>query len=164
LSAGGGVSVEVEIDAPVEVVWEFLTNPARIIEWLGISASLDPRPGGEFRFELFEGQYCSGRYVEVVQQQRVVFTWGWEDPTIPVPPGSSTVAITLEPRGSERTILRLVHTGLDQGMEPLHADGWRRYLARLAAVARGSEPPSDPSRPYRGPAGLPNPLAGGDES
>jgi uncharacterized protein YndB with AHSA1/START domain len=146
-----GVSIEVEIDAPVEVVWEFLTDAGRIVEWLGISARLDPRPGGEFRFELFEGQYCSGRYVEVVQPERVVFTWGWEDPAIPVPPGSSTVAISLEARGSERTI-------------PLHADGWGRYLARLAAVVRGSEPPPDPSLPYRDPGGIPNPLARGDTS
>jgi uncharacterized protein YndB with AHSA1/START domain len=35
--------------------------------------------------------------VEVVENQRVVFTWGWERGPA-VPPGSTTVAIELVPR------------------------------------------------------------------
>jgi uncharacterized protein YndB with AHSA1/START domain len=157
-----GIVLEVEIHAPVGVVWELLTNPAQIVRWLGVSATLDPRPHGQFRFELFDGQYCSGRYVEVIRDRRVVFTWGWEDPAIPIPPGSTTVEIDLESAGPERTRLRLVHTGLDQAMEQLHADGWQRYFQRLAAVAEGRDVPPDPSLPYQGPEATPNPLARGD--
>ncbi len=158
------VEVEVEIRAPVEVVWERLTDPGEIVRWLGISATLDPRPDGRFRFELFAGQFCSGRYVEVVPNRRVVFTWGWEDPAIPLPPGSTTVAVELEAMSRERTRLRLTHSGLDEAMEPLHADGWRRYLGRLVAIAEGREVPPDPSLPYQGPDAAPNPLARGDRS
>lgn len=156
-----GVTKEVEIHAPVQVVWQLLTDPARMVEWLGISASVDPRPGGQFRFELFEGQHCSGHYLEVIDHRRLVFTWGWEDPTIPIPPGSTKVEIDVEPRDPERTLLRLVHTGLDEAMAGLHADGWSRYLQRLAALAEGREVPVDPSLPYRD-GGLPNPLARGN--
>jgi uncharacterized protein YndB with AHSA1/START domain len=153
------VVIEVEVRAPVRVLWELLTRPEGLVRWLGIAATLDPRPRGEFRFELFEGQHCSGRYVEVVEARRIVFTWGWEDPAIPLRPGSSTVAVDLVERGPDRTLVRLTHGGLDGAMEALHADGWRRYLARLRAVAGGREPPVDPSLPHRGPQGAPNPLA-----
>lgn len=153
--------MEVEIAAPVEVVWRLLIDPVQLVHWLGVSATLEPRAEGSFRFELFAGQFCSGRYLEVVPNRRVVFTWGWEDPTIPVPPGSTTVTIELEARNAERTFLRLDHTGLDRAMEPLHADGWRQYLGRLAAVAEGREPASDPSLPYQGPDPAPNPLSRG---
>ena len=40
-----------------------------------------------------------GEYVEVDPPSRVVFTWGWEDQETAVPPGSSTVEITLTPDG-----------------------------------------------------------------
>jgi uncharacterized protein YndB with AHSA1/START domain len=159
----GPVVVEVEIGAPPEAVWALLTDPAGLVRWLGIAATLEPRPGGTFRFELFEGQFCSGRYLELVERRRVVFTWGWEDPAIPVPPGSTTVTVELEPRPGRRTLLRLVHDGLDEAMGPLHADGWKRYLDRLGAVAEGRTPPEDPSLPYQGPAAAPNPLAQGGQ-
>jgi uncharacterized protein YndB with AHSA1/START domain len=155
------VVVEVEIRAPVETVWRLLVEPAQLVRWLGVSATLEARPDGRFRFELFPGQFCSGRYVQVVPPRRVVFTWGWEDPAIPVPPGSTTVAIDLEARGAALTGMRLVHSGLDAAMRPLHADGWRRYLDRLAAAGAGEEPPPDPSLPYQGPDAAPNPLARG---
>jgi uncharacterized protein YndB with AHSA1/START domain len=155
------VVVEVDIRAPVETVWRLLVEPADLVRWLGISATLEPRPEGRFRFELFPGQFCSGRYVEVVPHRRVVLTWGWEDPAIPVPPGSTTVAIDLEPLGPELTALRLVHSGLDEALRPLHDEGWQRYLARLAAVAAGEPSPPGPSLPFQGPDAAPNPLARG---
>jgi uncharacterized protein YndB with AHSA1/START domain len=155
------VVVEVDIAAPPEVVWALLTDPGELVRWLGVAAALDPRPGGGFRFQLFEGQFCAGRYLEVVEHRRVVFTWGWEDPAIPLPPGSTTVAVDLEPTEGQGTRLRLTHSGLAEALRWLHADGWRRYLARLAAVAEGRTPPADPSLPYQGPDAAPNPLASG---
>jgi uncharacterized protein YndB with AHSA1/START domain len=156
------VVVEVEIRASAAAVWGLLVDPDQLVRWLGVSAALEPRPDGRFRFELFPGQFCSGRYLEVEPERRVVFTWGWEDPAIPVPPGSTTVAIDLRAAGPDHTLLRLTHSGLAEAMRPLHADGWRRYTARLVAVAEGREPPADPSLPYQGPDATPNPLARGD--
>jgi uncharacterized protein YndB with AHSA1/START domain len=42
---------DIRIDAPPEIVFEFLTNPAKLIRWLGLKAELDPRPGGIFRVD-----------------------------------------------------------------------------------------------------------------
>jgi uncharacterized protein YndB with AHSA1/START domain len=62
-----------------------------------------------------------------------VMSWGWEGhPT--VPPGSTTVEITLTPE-RDATILTLRHLGLpDEGERRLHTDGWTQYMRQLAAA------------------------------
>jgi uncharacterized protein YndB with AHSA1/START domain len=76
-----------------------------------------------------------------------VFTWGWESGALPVAPDSSTVEVDLEERDG-LTHVRLVHRGLDAAMREMHADGWPRYLARLAAAAEGRDPGPDPAATY----------------
>lgn len=135
---------EVDVRAPAEVVYAMFTEPARLVRWIGIRALLEPRPGGAFRFELVPGEWCSGRYVELVPHRRVVFTWGWDSGALPVAPDSTTVEVDLQERDGV-THVRLAHRGLDAAMRAMHADGWARYLDRLAAAAEGSEPAPDPA-------------------
>jgi uncharacterized protein YndB with AHSA1/START domain len=146
------VVCEVSVRAPAADVYELFTEPSALVRWIGIRALLEPCPGGAFRFELLPGEFCSGRYVELVPHQRIVFTWGWESGALPVSPGSTTVAVDLDERDGV-THVRLTHTGLDAAMRPWHADGWRRYLDRLAASAEGRDPGPDPAAAYAG--GLP---------
>jgi uncharacterized protein YndB with AHSA1/START domain len=138
---------EIMIDARPETIWPFLTEADRWIEWEGTEAELDPRPGGVYRV-LVRGTFpSSGQFVEVVPHEKVVFTFGWEQEGNPIPPGSSTVEITLRPEG-DKTRLRLVHSGIpDEAVEP-HTDGWNHYLDRLAVRVSGGDPGPD-----RGPDG-----------
>ena len=141
---------EVHVPAPREEVWCFFTDAERLARWLGMGADLEPRPGGRFRFEIVPGQYCEGAYLELVEPERVVFSWGWTDPTWNLPPGSSRVSVTLvEDSGSTR--VELVHDQLPGDLEALHDDGWTTFLARLVAVASGQAPEAyptdDPRRP-----------------
>ena len=53
-----------------------------------------------------------------------------------VPPGSSTVTVTLE-RVDAGTRLRLVHTGLPHPSLAAHDTGWHGYLSQLAGAAEG---------------------------
>ena len=152
--AGDAVVCEITIRAPAATVFAMFTDPARLVRWIGVRALLEPRPGGAFRFELVPGEFCSGRYVELVPDRRVVFTWGWESGALPVAPGSSTVEVDLEERDG-LTQVRLTHRGLDAAMRPWHADGWARYLERLAAAAEGRDPGPDPAAAYAG-RGLPD--------
>jgi uncharacterized protein YndB with AHSA1/START domain len=62
--------------APAEA-FEMFVDPARLVRWIGISAELEPRPGGRFRFEVMPGQFCEGRYEVVDRPHRLVLTWGW---------------------------------------------------------------------------------------
>ena len=143
--ADDAVTCEQLVPAPPEEVFRWLVRPELLVRWIGIDAQLEPRPQGRFRFEITDGQWCSGRYLEVVQGRRVVFTWGWESGTIPVPPGSSTVAVDLVEH-PEGTLVRLVHWDLAPEVRRLHAEGWSRFLPRLAAVVAGRDPGEDPAR------------------
>jgi uncharacterized protein YndB with AHSA1/START domain len=148
MAADDEVRLEVTIGAPPEVVYRLLTEEHLFVRWMGISAQLDPRPGGLFRFEIAPGQFCSGKYQEVVPARRVVFTWGYESDAMPVAPDSTTVEIDIEPLG-ETSVVRLVHRGLEGPMTQMHAEGWIKYLARLTAVAAGRDPGADPAAPYQ---------------
>ena len=142
---GDLVVEEIRLERPPDEVFDFFVDPGKLVQWIGIGADLDPRPGGRFRFEVAPGQYCEGAYVEVERPARVAFTWGWTDPAMGVAPGSSRVDVALSPDGGG-TLVRLVQRGLaTDTARLLHDDGWGRFLARLAAVAVGAEPPAYPS-------------------
>ena len=158
---------EVRIKASPETVFEFFTDPEKLTRWLCAGATVDPRPGGVLRQTHPgdegdpDGPYrVRGEFVEVSPPHRVVFTWGYEDPGVGVPPGSSTVEVTLKPDG-DGTILRLVHRDLLEPELIPHGGGWKRMLERLAIAAAGGAPdaratpaagPADPPRRRRSPA------------
>jgi uncharacterized protein YndB with AHSA1/START domain len=136
--ADDAVVREIEIRAPAAEVYEMFTDPAKLVRWIGIRALLEPRPGGLFRFELMPGEFCSGRYLELVPGRRVMFTWGWESGAIAVTPGSSTVEVDLEERDGV-TRLRLTHRGLDAAVRPLHDEGWKKFLGQLKIASEERE-------------------------
>ena len=136
------VEREIRIAARPETVFEFFTDPEKMILWKGREADLDPRPGGVYRVEMGEKIVALGEYVEVDPPRRVVFTWGWEGDD-QLPPGSSTVTIELVPDG-DATIVRLTHSGLPEGADAAQLEGWKHFLPRLAIVASGGDPGPDP--------------------
>ncbi len=144
---GEGISVrrEIAIAASPETVWAFLVDPGKAVRWMGLWANLDPRPGGQYRVEIIPGSVASGEFVEVQPPHRLVYTWGWEPGSgSTVPPGSTTVEFELIPDG-QGTLLRLTHRSLpDRASTASHGRGWEHYLARLAAVAAGGDPGTDP--------------------
>jgi len=133
---------EILIDATPETIWPFLVEPERHVDWLGTVADIDPRPGGTYRV-LVGGQNAGvGEYVDVVPNEKVVFTFGWEQEGNPIRPGSTTVEISLHPEG-EKTRVRLTHRGLPDDAVGDHTHGWDHYLGRLAVSATGGDPGPD---------------------
>jgi uncharacterized protein YndB with AHSA1/START domain len=131
------------IAASPATVFSFFTDVERWTSWQGVDGELDARPGGVLRIRMPGAQVASGRFVEVVPEQRLVFTWGWEGEAPPVPPGSSTVTIELEPNGTG-TLLRLTHSPLfPPPVAEHHRQGWERYLERLRVRAEGGDPGPD---------------------
>ncbi|MBI4504817.1 MAG: SRPBCC domain-containing protein [Chloroflexi bacterium] len=141
--AGEVVEREVRIAARPETVFAFFTDPAKMLRWKGVAAELDPRPGGTYRVRINEQSVARGEYVEVVPNSRVVFTWGWEGDGSPVPPGTSTVEVSLIAEG-EHTVVRLRHRGLPADQRQPHAEGWAHYLERLVIAGAGGDPGPDP--------------------
>jgi uncharacterized protein YndB with AHSA1/START domain len=134
---------EIRIDASPETVFEFFTDPALMVRWKGLRATLDPRPGGVYRVEMSEQAIAIGEYVELDPPRRIVFTWGWESEFAQTPPGSSTVEVTLEADG-DGTLVRLVHSGLPTTESAeAHGHGWDHYLPRLVIAAAGGDPGPD---------------------
>jgi uncharacterized protein YndB with AHSA1/START domain len=127
---------EIVIDATPETIYPFLTVPERHLEWEGTEVEIDPRPGGIYRVLIAGEHQAAGEYVEVVPNEKVVFTFGWEQEGNPITPGSSRVEITLHPEGT-KTRLRMVHSGLPEDAVADHTQGWDHYLDRLATVAVG---------------------------
>jgi uncharacterized protein YndB with AHSA1/START domain len=144
-AASAEVVREIRIDAAPAAVFEFLTDPAKMVRWMGTEAVLDSRPGGAYGVNITGRERVSGEVIEIVPDRRLVFTWGWEDGSLPVAPGESTVEISLEPDGAG-TLLRLTHRGLPQRMHRFHRLGWGYALDRLARVAAGQDPGPDPLR------------------
>jgi uncharacterized protein (TIGR03086 family) len=113
-----------------------ITQPDRLRRWKAITARVDLRAGGDYRWTIIPGHSACGTFTEVEPGRRVVFTWGWEGDTA-LPPGASTVIITLEP-AEGGTIVRLVHDGLTGEQAAMHGEGWTHYLGRLVeAGTRG---------------------------
>jgi uncharacterized protein YndB with AHSA1/START domain len=140
------VIVQRRIMARPATIFSFFTDPARWLRWQGVEATIEAVPGGEFRMNVVGDGYASGRFVEVDPPRRIVFSWGWELPGNPVPPGSSTVEIDLVPDG-EATMVRLTHRGLPlPAARDQHRQGWAHYLERLDLVATGGDAGRDPWR------------------
>ncbi len=119
-----------------------VTRPERLRRWQAVTARVDLRAGGEYRWTIIPGHTARGTFTEVEPGKRVVFTWGWEGAG-DLPPGALTVIITLEPAPGG-TILRLVHEGLTGEQAASHAEGWNHYLGRLTdAAARGDAGPDE---------------------
>lgn len=129
---------EILIDASPETIFTLLTDPQAHLRWLGTEVELDPRPGGVYRV-LVAGQHQSGgEFVEVIPNEKVVFTFGWDVEGNPIRPGSTTVEYTLHPEG-DKTLVRLRHSGLPDDAIGDHTQGWDRYLDRLSIVASGGD-------------------------
>jgi uncharacterized protein YndB with AHSA1/START domain len=137
-SERGVIEREVFIHAPPKMVFEFLVDARLMARWIGSFQQIDPQPGGVFQVEVSAGNIARGQYTEVVPFRRVAFTWGWssQDPELAaLRPGTSLVEIELEPKDGG-TLLRLHHSRLPDGLEPIHAERWSVYLGRLAAVIK----------------------------
>jgi uncharacterized protein (TIGR03086 family) len=118
-----------------------ITEPDRLRRWQVITARVDLRAGGDFRWTIIPGHSAGGTFTQVDPGRRVVFTWGWEG-SADLPPGASTVIITLEPTEGG-TLVRLVHEGLTAEQAASHGDGWNHYLGRLVTAAAEGDAGAD---------------------
>ena len=129
------------IDAPRHIVFQAWTEPDRVARWWGpqgfttVYHDMDIRPGGAFRVCMRSPEgaehWKQGVYREVVEPERLVFTFAWEEAD--GKPGHQTlVTVTFAERGA-KTELRL-HQAVFETIARLdeHQHGWTSTLERFA--------------------------------
>jgi uncharacterized protein YndB with AHSA1/START domain len=139
---------EIDIDAPIDVVWAVITEPDHITGWFTDSADLDVRPGGEGTFA-WDARARHRPTVVNVRVERLEpprffsFRWDYPDGEAPTETNAPLVEFTLEERGAS-THLRLVESGLDlvarseEAKETYfgeHTSGWTVIVERLREYA-----------------------------
>jgi uncharacterized protein (TIGR03086 family) len=135
------VVIERIIDAPPQEAFDLLTRPDRLRRWQALSASIDLRVGGDYRFTIVPGSIAEGTITEIDPGRRIRLTWGWSG-NDDVPPGASDLVIELEPQG-DGTLVRFRHSGLEGEQAAGHAEGWNHYGDRLAAAAAAGDAGAD---------------------
>lgn len=138
------VHAEIQVAAPQATVFAFLTDPDKLVRWVG-SARTEPRPGGIYLVNVREKHSARGEFTEVIPVHRLAYSFGWEGRP-DVPPGSSLIEIDLVEKDGG-TLVHFTHSGLPNEEERVaHAKGWKHYLGRLAIAAGGGDPgPDEPS-------------------
>ena len=141
---------ETHIAAPRASVFAFLTDPDKIVQWMGTEATTEVHPGGMYLLKGVSSATARGTFRDVVPVHRLAYSFGWEG-NEEVSPGSSLIEIDLiEQDGG--TLLRMTHSGLPNATtQASHGKGWAHYLGRLTEVAAGRNPGPD-----RGPNGTRN--------
>ena len=135
---------ETQIAAPPATVFAFLTDPEKILSWMGAEVTTEAHPGGLY---LVKGvgpraNVARGAFREVVPVHRLAYSFGWEG-SEEVPPGSGLVEIDLIDRDGG-TLLRMTHSGLQNAAQcARHEEGWAHYLGRLGIAAIGQDPGID---------------------
>ena len=132
-------------DAPRALVWRAWTNPEVMVLWLGpvewpaVSASQDLRVGGAWRAclrspdtgaDLWQG----GIYREIVPEERLVFTFKWDESHEDGPPVDTLVTVQLSDAPQGGTLMDFTHEGLksEQSLAG-HRHGWTSTFERLEA-------------------------------
>ena len=93
------------LDAPIEDVWDALTNPERIGRWF-LPVTGDYRVGGRFQFEGNAG----GQIVACERPHLLHVTWGYSE--MGGDAAASDLEVRLSMAGDEATILELEHTAM----------------------------------------------------
>jgi uncharacterized protein YndB with AHSA1/START domain len=130
------------LDAPRRLVFKAWTAPERLVRWWGPrgfttpSCTMDVRPGGAFRFLMRSPEgtdhRLQGVYREIVEPERLVFTWAWEDAEGSL--GHETLVTATFADLGGRTKLTLHQAGFESvTARDAHQGGWTECLERLAA-------------------------------
>jgi uncharacterized protein YndB with AHSA1/START domain len=131
------LTIKRHFDASREQVYAAWTEPAQIVKWFGpdagpvTRAETEVRTGGRytivFHSEDGEEHHVSGRYREVVPNQKLMFTWAWRS----MPERESLVTILIRPDG-EGCLLTLIHEQFfDEAARDRHDYGWTGALNKL---------------------------------
>ena len=135
------------LEAPVETVWQYLTDPELRTRWF-MGGEIEPQVGGKIYLTFDHDRLSDGdapmperytknrgkKWFETITvfdpPHRLAYSWDNGD--------AGEVTFTLEPAGDGRTRLTLVHSGLRGPADAKNfGGGWHSHLAVLEARLKG---------------------------
>lgn len=146
--SGGEFTIVREFDAPRALVFAAWTDPEQLAKWsapqgMSIAPSAGAgvvAPGAEYsatmvRDDTGERFPVSGRYLEVVESQRLVFTWA--DPTGERSPDrESVITVVFDERDGETTMTFHLRAPGPLSSEDGARVGWSQAFDKLADLIR----------------------------
>lgn len=130
--------------ASQETVFRAFTEPQFLERWLsprkGVTMKvreLDLKVGGRFQFafsdEVDKADFVAGYYREVSPFERLVMTWGWEEPD-PHAGIETLLTVDFETRGDQTHVMLTHEQFPDAPLRNRHDDGWTGALDNLLAI------------------------------
>ena len=128
-SGPADLTVDWELPAAAEQVWQALTQPALLETWLGTLTDGEIATDADFTVAHGAGYNCISRVSEF--KPNAVLRYSWLFPDEP----ASDVTFTLSAAG-DLTRVQLTHRGLAD-LVPSYRDGWIVHLTYLEAAVLG---------------------------
>ncbi len=133
--------IERIFDAPRDLVFKAWTEPERMAQWTGpkgftmTNCEMDARPGGSYRMSMRSPEGVEHRvrgvYHEIVEHERLVYTWAWVDEQGQAGP-ETLITVTFADAG-EKTRLTLHQAVFEsETARDAHRVGWDSALDCLA--------------------------------
>lgn len=116
-----------------ERVWQALTDPARLADWMGVSR-VEPYVGGAFE-TMLDGPYPSTGTVRVWDPPRAL-EFSWSNGHSP----DSTIRYELAPEASG-TRVTFTHRHMPHASIMLMLPGWHTFFAKLESLLDDGPPP-----------------------
>ena len=132
------LTINRELKAPVDAVYAAWTDPQKIVRWFAPRDDFtcevpthELRVGGRYTILMRDPdgeRHCvSGEYREIVENEKLVFSWAWES----TPERVSLVTVHFRKSG-DQTRLQLKHEQFaDSDARDSHERGWNGCLDRL---------------------------------
>lgn len=139
--AGYALEISRSFDAPPALVFRAWTSKEHLLRWWGpkdftaTSQRLEFREGGSYRHTIHgpdgKSYGMSGIYREIVEPERIVFTFAWDDEP------ETLVTVTIRPEGDGTRLTFRQEPFADAASRDSHESGWGECLDRLVAeIAR----------------------------
>ncbi len=117
------IETTVEINAPVDAVWNALTDADELVRWFPLQARSQPGPDGSIWIS-WDGDYDGEMGIKIWEpNQHLRVSWPWQGPGPETSPACAEPTVSevmvdyrLEGRGGA-TVLRLVHSGFGTGTD-----------------------------------------------
>lgn len=133
----GTILIKKIINASLEEVWKAWTDPDRVMLWFGsdpqgsvLFATLDVKLGGCFEITFQDADHtehnCSGKYLEVLEFNKLRFTWNWKSE----PGVESFITIVFQAEGNS-TYMLFEHAKTGTDSKHAYYKGWLTTFSKL---------------------------------